>query len=236
DRSVEPGVRGGELLRPVDEGGSGEPARTGSAVPAPGGRTRRRTVERRILREDRPLEVLQGATGLDAEIGEHRAPRGPIRVERLRLPAGAIEGDHQLPAQSLPQRMSRHERLQLGGEIVVSAERQVGLESILRRGDVQLLEPRDLLVRKSLVREVRERRPTPEAERPSKEVCRLRMLFRREGGTTLGDEPLEAVSLELAGPERPAVGAADRPQGVRAGGLLLAEGGNAVLQALCRRV
>ena len=67
----------------------------------------RRRIELRILIQDRALELLQPPAGLEAElVGEHPA-RLPVHVERLRLAARAVEGEHELSAQTLPQRVLR---------------------------------------------------------------------------------------------------------------------------------
>ena len=55
--------------------------------------------------EDRLLESLQGLARLDAELVDERLTRLPIGVERVGLPAGAVEGEHLLGAQTLPERM-----------------------------------------------------------------------------------------------------------------------------------
>ena len=48
-------------------------------------------------------------------------PRGAVGVQRLGLPARAVQGEHQLAAQPLPQRGARHERLELADELGVAA-------------------------------------------------------------------------------------------------------------------
>ena len=57
-------------------------------------------VEDGVLREDLSLELLQGGARLDPELVE-RGARRAIRVERLGLPARAVQREHQLPAQAL---------------------------------------------------------------------------------------------------------------------------------------
>ena len=55
----------------------------------------------------------------------------------------------------------------------MAAERQVGLDALLQRGEPQLLEPRGLGLREGLVGEVRERRPAPQRERLAEQRARL---------------------------------------------------------------
>ena len=81
---------------------------------------------------------------VEPELVGEREPGGAVDLERLRLPAAAVERDHQLAAQPLPQRMGRHERLQLADECGVVAEREIGVDAILDRRHPQLVEPSDL--------------------------------------------------------------------------------------------
>ena len=64
-----------------------------------------------------------------------RAPRRasgvrPVDLQRLRLAAGAVEGEHQLPAQTLLQRVLGDERLELPDQVDVPAERQIGVDPL----------------------------------------------------------------------------------------------------------
>ena len=61
--------------------------------------------------------------------------------------------------------MLAHERLELGHGLGVAAERELGFEPQLDRGQAQLLEPRGLVAREGVVAEVGQRRPAPERER-----------------------------------------------------------------------
>ena len=55
-----------------------------------------REVERRVLGEDRRLEALQLAPGVQAELLDERVAGAPVGVERVGLAAGAVEREHQL--------------------------------------------------------------------------------------------------------------------------------------------
>jgi hypothetical protein len=57
--------------------------------------------------------------------------RGLVGLERLRLPARAIERQHQLPAQPLAQRLLGDQRLQLADQLAVAAAGQIGLDPVL---------------------------------------------------------------------------------------------------------
>jgi hypothetical protein len=56
-------------------------------------------------------------------------------VERLGLPAAAVEREHQLAAETLAKQVLRDQRLEFGHQRGMAAERQVGVDAILDRGD-----------------------------------------------------------------------------------------------------
>ena len=86
-------------------------------------------------------------------------------MERVGLPAAAVQREHQLSAQAFAERVLGDERLELRHQVVVAAERQVGVDPILERREPQLLEPSDLAVRERLAAKLGERLPVPERER-----------------------------------------------------------------------
>src|SRR5262249_14388759 len=106
------------------------------------------------------------------------------------LPAGAVEREHELPAEAFSQRVFRHERLQLSDEIGVTSEGQVGFEALLEHRELQLLEASDLSLRKRLVCDVREGRPPPEGGRRPEEFGSLRRTTLRERLARLRQQPL----------------------------------------------
>ena len=118
-----------------------------------------------ILLEDAPLELLQRGRGLEAErLDERGAPR-PEPLQGVRLPPGAIQGDHQLAAQSLVERIVEHELLELGHELRAAAELELGPEAPLRDREAQIAQALDHGTGERLEREVGERRAPPLRER-----------------------------------------------------------------------
>ena len=75
----------------------------------------RRTGSRdaRLVTEDLRLEPLELRAGLDAQLLDEPSTRVLIRVESLRLPARAVEGQHELAAQGFTERVLTHERFEL---------------------------------------------------------------------------------------------------------------------------
>jgi hypothetical protein len=55
--------------------------------------------ERRVLLEDRPLQLVQRGAGLEPQLLAQRVPRVPEHRERVGLPIAPVEGEHQLPAE-----------------------------------------------------------------------------------------------------------------------------------------
>ena len=189
----------------------------------PGARRRlpaalRRRVEGRVLPEDPLLQVLQPAGRLDPELLDVDAARIAVRRERLRLPAGAIERQHQLPAQPLAERMLGDEPFELGRELPVPAERQLRLDPLLDGLDAQLLEPGALGGGERIVCELGQRGPAPELER-------LAERRRGGGGVAVGEQPapvpeqpLEPQRVDLAGVDLEHVAGWPRRQRGRAPG------------------
>ena len=136
---------------------------------------------------------MQGGARLDAELVDEQTARVPIDVERLGLPAGAVERSHERRAEPLAQRVRLHEHLELGDELGVVPERQVGFDAPLEGAQPELFESSDLRLRERLVRQVGERGPSPEAERVTEQPRRELRL----GPLRLLHQPLETMEVEL---------------------------------------
>ena len=193
-----------------------------------GGRRRRRLpvqLQRRVLVQDLPLELLQRRAGLDPELVDERTAPASEDVERVGLPAAAIERDHQLAAQALAKRVLGDERLELRHELVLAAERQVGVDPLLDGREALLLEARDLALGERLVAEVGQRLPVPERERLAQAG---RPLLGIGQGARLPDEQLEPAQVDLA--RRDVQQVAGRPRPDPLGADQLADGGDVPVQ------
>ena len=144
-----------ELCLPADE----DPARAVVPfdVPAPP----HDEVERGIMAQDRPLQLAQRLPGLDPELVDEDTARLLVRLESLGLAAAAVERDHVLSAESLPQWMRRDEALEVADHGGVSPQSEVGVETFFEALEPEVVEPCDLGLREALVGEVGERAPTP---------------------------------------------------------------------------
>jgi len=59
--------------------------------------------------------------------------RSLIRVQSLSLPARPVEREHELSAETLPKGVLRDKRLDFGDQVVLTAEGEVGFDSLLER-------------------------------------------------------------------------------------------------------
>ena len=93
-------------------------------VPQRRGR-RDRGGESPILVQDRPVQRLELRRRVDAELLDEGAAHAVVSFKRFRLPSRAVQRKHQLAVEPLPERVFGDERLELGHELDVAAERQL---------------------------------------------------------------------------------------------------------------
>ena len=111
--------------------------------------------ELEVVPKDRRLELPQGRRRLDPELGDEGLPHGPVHLERLRLAAGSVERLHQRGGEALVERVFADECLELGDELGVLAQREIGLDPQLERGQTRSLEALDLRLRGRVVGQIR---------------------------------------------------------------------------------
>ena len=97
------------------------------------------------------------------------------------------------PAEPLAQRVPGDERLQLADELGVAAEREVGLDPLFERRELQLVQARDLRLCERLVGEVGQGGTPPEGERPAQLLGGLLGLALGPSAPRLLEHALEAV-------------------------------------------
>ena len=68
----------------------------------------------------------------------------PVGLERFRLPARAVEGKHELAPKALCQRVLGDQALELADELVVAAESEIRVDTVLEGGEAKLIQPSDL--------------------------------------------------------------------------------------------
>ncbi len=108
-----------------------------------------------------------GAPGPARSRARRRARCGPGGTPRARPPAaGAVEREHQLAAQTLPERMLGHELLELADELRAAARREVRVDPRLEGGEPKLLQPGDHGLRPRTRRRTRRARGPATARAP----------------------------------------------------------------------
>ena len=141
---------------------------------------RRRRGQPRILLKDPSLEIPQRRRRVDAELLGQGAPGLLVGGEGLRLAVAAVEGEHELAARALAQRLARDQRLDFADGLGVAAERELGLDPLLHEGEPELLEAARLGDGEGLV-ELRERRPAPQGDGIREKLRGGPGVTRREG-------------------------------------------------------
>jgi len=154
--------------------------------------------ERCVLDEDCLLESLQRLTRLDPQLVDEHAPCALVRVQGLRLSAGPVKREHQLPAKPLAQGVVSDQRLELGDEVVVTTERKIGFDPFLECRQAKLLKPGDLDVRERVECELRKRRAAPEGQRLAERGGGGVRVSGRKCASSLVEQGLEPMEVELA--------------------------------------
>ena len=153
--------------------------------------------EHRFLPEDRFRTAAVARAGIDSELVGERLAGSVIHVERLRLPAGAVEREHQLAAKPLSERKLLDERFQLGDEARALTELEICVDPLLDRVQAQLLEPADLVLRERLEREIGERRAPPQASACRSIAARSAASADRAAATRRSNRPRSRLSASI---------------------------------------
>ncbi len=109
-------------------------------LPRLGGRGRQQQVERGVLGEDRLLEAAQGDARLHPQLAHQALVGVAVGRQRLGLAAAAVQGEHELAAQVLAQRLRADQPLQLARDLAVPSEGELGLDALLGRDRAGLLQ------------------------------------------------------------------------------------------------
>ena len=121
-----------------------------------------------VLHQDRGFDLAELAAGLDAELLDEHVACSLVRGQRVDLPTGSVERDHEVSTEAFAVRVAAHEPLELC-DVDVATERELGVDPVFDRADPRLLEPWHLERRERLVGEVGERRLAPQSERLTEE-------------------------------------------------------------------
>ena len=119
------------------------------------------------------MQAPQRLPGIDPELGGEQVADPPVGGQRVGLPAAAVQRQHQLTVQPLPQRMVGDQPLQFGGDRAVPAQHQVSLDPALPGGEPQLFQAGRLGPYERVVGQVREHRAPPQLQDPAEPLAGL---------------------------------------------------------------
>ena len=146
--------------------------------------------------QDRPLQLLQRGTGLDAELVDECGSGLAVGLERLRLPARPVERAHHQLTGAFAERMGVNEPFGLRKRVAMAAAGKIGLERALQHEQAHLLEPRRFVLEERLVRQVGEGRSTPQRERLAQQAGGLLETPVVQCDAARTCQPLEHVQVE----------------------------------------
>ena len=86
--------------------------------------------QRRILIEDRTVELVQRRPGVDPQLVDQGFARGGVHIERLGLASRPVQREHQLTAQALSQRVLARQLLQFPDEAAIVTTAEVGIDPV----------------------------------------------------------------------------------------------------------
>ena len=95
-------------------------------------------IERSILCDDGGLKSSKLRPGIDSQLVGQHCPCPLIRAKGVTLPAGAVEGEHELAPSPFAQRRLGHRRLELADDLRGAGRREQCVGSILHEGGVAL--------------------------------------------------------------------------------------------------
>ena len=93
------------------------------------------------------MQAPQSWTRLDPQLGAQQAARGRELAQRIGLPPGPVQGQHELLAEPLPQRILPDQPGELRHHLTVTAEREHRVHVLLDCAQPQLVEPEPFGIR-----------------------------------------------------------------------------------------
>ena len=158
------------------------------------------------------LQLPEPRPRLEPQLVVQHPPPRAVGLQRVRLPAAAVEREHQLGPQPFAHRVPQHLQLQLGHQRAVPAQREVGVDAVLDGAQPQLVQPGGLGPGERRVRHVGERRALPQLQRAAQHRGGLLGIVAVERGPPLLGQPDELLRVDAAGLDRQLVAARRRDQ------------------------
>ncbi len=94
------------------------------------------------MSEDRGLELVQRRARLDPELADEQLSRRRVHGQCVGLATRTVEREHELGTKALAERMFPDERVDLGDELRVPSQREIGVDALLENDQAKLLEAR----------------------------------------------------------------------------------------------
>ena len=147
------------------------------------------------------MQFPQVSSRLDAKLLDKRSPGILVDGKRVGLAAAPVQGQHELGAEPLPERVCSGQRLKLGNELPMAAQVQPGVGSHFDCLQTQLLQPRQLVASEQLRRDISQRTSPPERERLRQRRPRIcpRACAYRSAAVVTEPAELQQVHLVLGG-------------------------------------
>ena len=117
------------------------------------------------MSKDRLLQPPKLRPRLQPQLLLQHPPRLLKALERVRLPAAAVEREHQLPPEPFSERILLDCGTELRHDLAMLAERKQRIELLLESIDSQRLQPPRLAAEPRRLGQPLQRRTAPEAER-----------------------------------------------------------------------
>lgn len=151
----------------------------------------------RVGLEDALLEFAQARSRVHAQLVGEQAPRVRVHREGLRLPAGAVQREHQQFTQPFPERVGRRERRQFTDRLRVAPLLQVHVQPGFQELESPLLQA-DTLCFRVRARHSGQRLAVPQGQRPAQQVPRMAQVARRLRLLRLGRQVLRHRRVQRA--------------------------------------
>jgi hypothetical protein len=148
------------------------------------------------LSEHRTVQCAQLLAWLYTKFVDEQAARVRIDRQRLDLPAGPVERQHQLSAEPLPVRIRIDQRLQIAGDSGLVPEGKVRIDPRFQRSQPKLLQPAEFGGREGLIRELGQRFSPPQTETIVQETDRRSWASFRQGLLARRYLPFEADQIK----------------------------------------
>ena len=155
-----------------------------------------RRVERRILGQDRSLELLKLATGLEPELVDQPTPGDAIALKRVGLAPRSVQRDHQLTDQALARRVLAHQRLELPDQPCVLAERELARRFDPQAPPVAPAQAGRSRPARTLVGEISQRLATPQRKRLAQAPAGARRVTRGKRAVAAGHQRLKTADVD----------------------------------------